>query len=369
MMNRFEIGEAFETTVVQVTDTTVFVDCNAKSEGVVDVQDYTDENGNVNGKEGDKVTVYFTGEVRGEMRFTAKIAGDIADDAMIVNAYKNGIPVEGHVEAEIKGGYEVKIGGKRAFCPYSQMGYRNREEHSYYVGRTISFIIMEYKNDGKDVLLSNRAIEESKYKDQLGKLASQITEGAVVEATVESIEKFGAFVNVMGFRALLPISEMSLDRVNDANDIVKVGDEIKVKVIHTDWQRERVSVSLKALMADPWETVADKFPVGTKIKGKVSRIADFGIFVNIDKGVDGLVHISEIESDNDEINANTNLNKVFKIGQEYSVVVGKVDVANHRLSLRPASSVEQDNTAAKYMSSQKDDDGDTYNPFAALLKK
>ena len=290
MMNRFEIGEAFETTVVQVTSSTVFVDCNAKSEGVVDVADFTDENGNVNVKEGDKVTVYFTGEVRGEMRFTAKISGDKADDAMIENAYKKGIPVEGHVEAEIKGGFEVKLGGKRAFCPYSQMGYKNREEASFYVGKTLSFIIMEYKNDGKDVLLSNRAIEESKYKDQLGKLAKDITEGAVLTATVESIEKFGAFVNINGFRALLPISEMSLDRVKNAADVVEVGQEIKVKVIHTDWERERVSVSLKALMADPWESVTEKFPVGTKVTGKISRIADFGLFVNLDKGIDGLVH-------------------------------------------------------------------------------
>ena len=367
MKNRFEIGEAFETTVVAVTDTTVFVDCSMKSEGVVDVADFKDSDGNVTVKEGDKVTVYFTGEVQGEMRFTAKIAGDKADDSMIENAWKNEIPVEGHVESEIKGGYEVKIGGKRAFCPYSQMGFKKREEPSYYVGRTISFIITEYKNEGRNILVSNRKIGESEYAQQLGKLAAQITEGAIVEATVESIEKFGAFVNIQGFRALLPISEMSMDRVNNAGDVVEVGQELKVKVIHTDWKNERVSVSLKALMKDPWEDAAEKFPAGTKITGKIVRIADFGLFVNVDKGIDGLVHISELNDD--DVNANTNLKKVFKTGQEYSVVVEKIDVANKRLSLKPASSVEQDNTAAKYMASQDDDDGDTYNPFAALLKK
>lgn len=366
MVNRFEIGEAFETTVVLVTDSTVFVDCNSKSEGVVDIADFTDKDGNVTVKEGDKVTVYFTGDVRGEMRFTAKIAGDKADDSMIENAFNGGIPVEGHVEAEIKGGFEVKIGGKRAFCPYSQMGFKNREEPAKYVGRTLSFIITEYKNEGRNILVSNRKIGESEYAQQIGKLASQITEGAIVEATVESIEKFGAFVNIQGFRALLPISEMSMDRVSDAGDVVEVGQELKVKVIHADWKNERVSVSLKALMADPWDSAAEKFPVGKKIDGKISRIADFGLFVNVDKGIDGLVHISEIEDD--DVKANTNLKKVFKVGQEYSVVVEKIDVANKRLSLKPASSVEQDKTAAKYMASQ-DDDGETYNPFAALLKK
>lgn len=364
MKNRFDIGEAFETTVVAITDSTIFIDLSAKSEGIVDRSELEDENGEVSLKEGDKIKVFFTGEVHGEMRFTTKLAGQKADNSMIENAYKAGIPVEGHVESEIKGGFEVKIGSARAFCPYSQMGYKNKAEPASYIGRNLTFIITEYKNDGRDILVSNRKIGESEYADKLGKLASQITEGAIVEATVESIEKFGAFVDVQGFRALLPISEMSLDRVTNAGDVVEVGQELKVKVIHTDWKNERVSVSLKALMADPWDEVSTKFPVGTKIDGKISKIMDFGVFVNLDKGVDGLVHISELE----DVSANTNLRKVYSVGQEMSVVVEKLDVPNKRISLVPATSKEQDDTAAKYLSSQ-DDDGETYNPFAALLKK
>jgi len=365
MKNRFEVGEAFETTIVAITDSTIFIDLSAKSEGVVDRAELADENGEVSVKEGDKIRVFFTGEVRGEMRFTTKLATGKADNSMLENAYKGGIPVEGHVEAEIKGGYQIKLGGARAFCPYSQMGFKKREEPSAYVGRTMTFIITEYKNDGKDILVSNRKIGESEYAESLGKLANQIKEGAIVEATVESIEKFGAFVSIQGFRALLPISEMSLDRVTDAGDIVEVGQELKVQVLKTDWKNERVSVSLKALMDDPWDQAAEKFPAGTKVDGKVSKIMDFGLFVNLDKGIDGLVHISELEG----ISANTNLRKVYKIGQEMSVVVDKVDFAQKRISLRPASSVEQDQTAASYMSNQSSDDGDTYNPFAAFFKK
>ena len=364
-MNRFNIGDSFETTVVAVTDTTVFVDLSAKSEGVIDAAEFKDEEGNVNVKEGDKLKVYFTGERHGEMRFTTKIGGSDADDTMLENAWKGGIPVEGHVEAEIKGGYEIKLGGKRAFCPYSQMGFKDKKEPAAYIGRTLSFIITEYKNDGRDILVSNRKIGESEYAANIGKLATQITEGAVVSATVESIEKFGAFVNVLGFRALLPISEMSLDRVNDAGEIVEVGQELTVKVIHTDWKNERVSVSLKALMANPWEGAGARFPVGSKQTGKISRIAEFGVFVNIAPGIDGLVHISDLEN----VSANTNLRKVYKVGQEMSVVVEKINAMEKRLSLKPASSAEQDESAAKYMSSQGDDDGETYNPFAALLKK
>ena len=363
-MNRFNIGDSFETTVVAVTDTTVFVDLSAKSEGVIDVAEFKDDDGNVSVKEGDKLKVFFTGEVRGEMRFTTKIGGSSADDSMLENAWKGGIPVEGHVEAEIKGGYEVKLGGKRAFCPYSQMGFKDKKEPAAYVGKTLSFIITEYKNDGRDILVSNRKIGESEHANALGKLATQITEGAVVSGTVESIEKFGAFVNIQGFRALLPMSELSFDHVADAGEVVEVGQEINVKVIKTDWKNERVSVSLKALMKDPWDAAGARFPVGSKQEGKISRIADFGLFVNIAPGIDGLVHISDLE----DVSANTNLRKVYKVGQPMSVVVEKINAMEKRLSLKPASSVEQDESAAKYMSSQ-DDDGETYNPFAALLKK
>ena len=364
MKNRFEIGEAFETSVVAVTDSTVFVDLSAKSEGVVDVAEFKDENGNVSVKEGDKIKVFFTGEVHGEMRFTSKIAGGKTDSTMIENAFRGGIPVEDHVDAEIKGGYQIKIGNARAFCPYSHMGFRQREEPAAYVGRTMTFIITEYKNDGKDILVSNRKIGESEYAESLGKLANEIKEGAVVEATVESLEKFGAFVNIQGFRALLPISEMSYDRVANAGDVVEVGQEIKVQVIKADWKNERVSVSLKALQQNPWDAAAGEIHVGDKITGKVVRIADFGLFVNIAKGIDGLVHISELG----ELKANTNLRKVYSIGQEMSVVVEKIDLAQKRISLVPSESKEEDETASKYLNKQ-DDDGETYNPFAALLKK
>ena len=365
MKNRFDIGEAFETTVVAVTNDTVFIDLSAKSEGLVDKADFTDAEGNCSVKEGDKVTVYFTGEVQGEMHFTAKLAGQKADSSMLENAYKNQIPVEGNVQSEIKGGFEVKIGSSRAFCPYSQMGFKDKKEPSYYVGRTMTFVITEFKNEGKNIIVSNRKIGESEYADKLGALAGKITEGAVLEGTVESIEKFGAFVNVLGFRTLLPVSEMSLDRVSDPADIVNVGDKITVKVLKTDWKNERVSVSLKALIADPWENAEEDFPLGIKIDGKIVRIADFGLFVNLASGIDGLVHISELE----DVKAGTNLKKVYSVGQSMSVVVEKVDAGAKRISLKPASSAEQDSTAAKYLSNQKDDDGESYNPFAAFFKK
>ena len=167
----------------------------------------------------------------------------------------------------------------------------------------------------------------------------------------------------MGFRALLPNSEIAFDRVESAGAYVEVGQELKFKVLKTDWKNERVSVSLKALLKDPWEEASEKFPVGTKVTGSISKIMDFGLFVNLDKGIDGLVHVSELE-----VSSNTNLKKAYKIGQEMSVVVEKIDSEARRISLVPATSKEQDDTASSYLSSQ-DDDGDSYNPFAAFFKK
>lgn len=364
-MKRFEIGECFETTIVAITDSTVFLDLNAKSEGVLDKSELMDENNNLSVKEGDLLKVYFTGEINGEMQFTTKISGTKADSVMIENAWKNKIPVEGNVTTEIKGGFEVKIGSFRAFCPYSQMGFKKKEEPSFYIGKTLSFIITEYKNEGKNILVSNKIIGESEYQNKLGKLANQITETAIISATVESIEKFGAFVNILGFRALLPISEISYNKISDVSEVLEVGQELKVQVLHTDWKNERVSVSLKSLLKNPWDNVENDFSIGTKIDGKISRIVDFGIFVNIANGIDGLVHISDLE----DVSSNTNLHKVYKIGQKMSVVIEKIDSQQKRISLKPASSQEQDESAKKYLSSCNNNDGETYNPFATLLIK
>ena len=360
----YEPGQMVETSIVAITDDTIFLDLGLKSEGILARSELADENGNLSVQVGDKIKVYFLKNNYEELHFTTKLSGKDTNTDVLENAWKNGIPVEGHVTQEIKGGFEVMIGSSRAFCPYSQMGYKKRDEPSAYVGRHLSFIITEYKNDGKDVLVSNRQIGEKEYADSLKKLAETIKEGAIVEGTVESIEKFGAFVDVNGFRVLLPISEMARERVTNAADIVQVGQKITAKVLKADWNTERVSISLKELIADPWDSVMKTHFVGQKIEGEISRVADFGVFVNLSKGIDGLVHISELEG----ISASTNIKKIYQPGQKMSVVIEKIDASARRISLKPASSAEQDKTAEKYLSSQ-DDDGETYNPFAALLKK
>ena len=363
MKNQFEIGQEIETTIVQIAADTIFIDLGLKSEGFVSKAEFADDEGNVSVREGDKIKVYFVGESRGELHFTRRLSGESADTEVLERAYKNGVPVEGNVEKEIKGGFEVKVGTARAFCPYSQMGYKNREEPAAYVGRHLTFVITEYKNGGKDMIVSNRRVLEAAENEKKAALAQRLTVGTVVTGTVKSLQSYGAFVDVDGFQALLPISEISHMRVADVASVLSVGQQVEAKIIKADWAHEKVSLSMKALEKDPWDAAASDFAPGKKIAGTIARIAGFGLFVNLAPGIDGLVHISTLE----DVGNNTNLSHKYKIGQKLDVVVEKVDAAEKRISLRPATSVEQDESAASYLAGQ--DDGESYNPFAALLKK
>ncbi len=356
-------GQEVETAVVAVSDDFIFLDLNAKSEGVLDRAELTDADGNVTVKEGDVIKVFFLGTKNGEMRFTTKISGDKADKSILENACSNGIPVEGHVEKEVKGGYEIRIGDVRAFCPYSQMGYRQKDSAEAYTGKTLVFKILEYKENGRNILVSNRAILEDEHNKRIAALKETLRENMVVTGTVKSLQSYGAFVDIDGIQALLPISEISAGRVDDIHTVLAEGQEIKASVIKLDWKNERISLSIKALLADPWDAAAEKYAPETKHTGTVAKVADYGVFVSLESGVDGLVHVSELKGENGFVN----LRKMFKPGDKMAVQVKDVNPAQKRLSLRPVSTSEQDETVREYMENQNDTD--TYNPFAALLKK
>lgn len=368
-MNRLIPGQEIEAVVVAVTDDCVFIDLNAKSEGIISKVEFTGKDGECSLKEGDKIRAFFVGEKNGELRFTTRLTADkMAQDKgntdLLEQAWQGGIPVEGKVEKEVKGGFEIKLGNARAFCPYSQMGFRQKEEPAAYIGRTLTFKIQEYKENGRNILVSNRAVLEEEHRQRLADISRSIAVGAVVKGRVESLQSFGAFVDIGGFRALLPISQVGRGRVDDISEALQVGQEVEVEVISADWERERVSVSLKSLMADPWDTAAQKYPAGSKHTGTIARVTDYGLFVTLEPGLDGLVHISELRGEG----RNTNLRVKYKAGSSIDVVVKAVDGEQRRISLASATSSQQDQDTAQFLGSQQDDGG-TYNPFAALLKK
>ncbi len=355
-------GEQIETEIVSISGDTVFLQLNGKSEGLMDRAELIDKDGNLTAETGDKIKVFFLSAKNGEMHFTTKISGDKAAKAVMETAFENGIPVEGVVEKEIKGGFEITIGDSRAFCPYSQLGMKRIENAADWIGKTLTFKIIEYKEGGRNILVSNRAILQAEHEKQIAELKKTLEEGMTVTGTVTRLQNFGAFVDIDGFQALLPVSEISRDRVEDINAVLKPGQEVKASILSIDWKSERISLSMKALLADPWDDVDERYQRGAKCEGIVVRVTNFGAFVSLEPGLDGLIHISELEGDSRSGKPAAKL----KPGQSITVLINSIDKSKRRLSLKPASTILNDEESRKYM--EPESDADTYNPFAALLK-
>lgn len=363
-MNYFEEGQLVETKIVAIYGDNIFLDLNTKSEGILDSSEFIGDDGQLTVKAGDTISAYFISSDHGEMHFTTKLKGDKANTAVLEKAFEAKIPVEGSVEKEIKGGFEIKIGDSRAFCPFSQMGYRQREEPSFFLGKTLTFLIQEFNREQHNIIVSNRAFIEEEENKKIEKLKKELKIGMLVSGTIVKLQSFGAFVEVQGIQALLPISEIKMGRVEDIEKELKIGQKVEAKILSLDLDHRRMSISNKALQKDPWDTVAKRYKVGEKYEGTISKIAGFGLFVNLEPGMDGLIFISKLPDAGD----NTNLSKIYKPGDKMFVEIDEVDVKGRRIALSPTKSVEEEETISKYMNEQ-DDDSDTYNPFAALLKK
>ena len=359
-MNSFQPGQRIETTVVSISNDCVFLELGGKSEGLLDRSEVTDSNGEVTVKVGDSIAVYFLSDKSGDMQFTTKISGEKAVGAVLENAFAGGIPVEGVVQKEIKGGFEVLIGETRAFCPFSQIGRQRAATPESYIGKHLSFKILEFKENGRNILVSHRAILDEELAERITDLQKQLKEGMTAKGTVVKIQNFGAFVDIQGVQALLPISEISRSRIDDVSSILSVGQEITASIIALDWQRERITLSMKALLSDPWEQARENYPVDSKHTGTVARVTNFGAFVTLEPGLDGLIHISEFNADNRD----SGPDDMVKTGQEISVQINSIDTEQKRISLRPISSGQVDDATQRAFEPETE----TYNPFANLRR-
>ncbi|MBW2631701.1 MAG: 30S ribosomal protein S1 [Deltaproteobacteria bacterium] len=329
-IGRLEPGQRVEAQIVDIGSDWVFLGLGGKSEGSLDKKELLDENGDFTLKIGDTVTAYFLSSRHNEMLFTTRITSGEAGRNFLEHASSSGIPVEGLVETETKGGFRVKIAGDTmAFCPYSQMGLRRVEDSSEYVGKRMPFIITEYGENGRNVILSNRAILEAELRAKREALKEELSEGMKVKGPVASIQNFGAFIDIGGIQGLLPISEIGWARVEDIHDVLSVGQELELVILNLDWEKDRMSLSLKATLPDPWDQVEEKYPAGSSHVGKVARLTKFGAFVTLEGGVDGLVHISKLGGGK-RIN---HPNEVLEQGQALEVIVETVDREKRRLSL------------------------------------
>ncbi|MBM4326859.1 MAG: 30S ribosomal protein S1 [Deltaproteobacteria bacterium] len=317
-----------EGTIVSIGQEWIFVDIGAKTEGVIAREDLLDEERNLSVAVGDSLTAYVVSTRDGEIRLSVKMTAAAGEEAFR-DAYRAGIPVEGVVKGERKGGYTVSVFGKETFCPYSQMDLRAGGKPEDYINKRFAFRITEYSERGRNVVLSRREILQEDRELQLAQLRQTLEVGDVLEGVVKKLAKFGAFVDIGGAEGLIPLSELSWRRVEDPAEVLQVGQRLNVKVLSIDWGNGRISLSRKQTLDDPWLTVADRFPEGKSVLGRVTRLANFGAFVELEPGVEGLVHISEIGAGRRISHPREALNE----GDQVEVRVLSSDPASRRISL------------------------------------
>jgi len=327
---RFSVGDKVEALVVKISPEWVFIDLEAKSEGYIDKREFIDEDGNLTIKEGDTVTAYFLSSRRSERLFTTKLLTRKSVDEFLANAYQNSIPLEATVEKEIKGGFSIRISASTTgFCPYSQMDRRRIENAADYVGKKFDFVVIEYAENGRRIVLSRRPILEKIDRERTASLKVSLEKGMKVQGIVTSVRDFGAFVDIGGISALLPVSEMAWGRVDNTHSLFKPGDTIEAIIIGLDWENDRVTLSFKDTLPDPWDEAVRKYPEDSIHKGKVARLTDFGAFITLEAGVDGLVHISKLGRGKKIKHAGDVLAK----DAELDVRIEKIDRENKKISL------------------------------------
>lgn len=322
-----EKGQVVKGRVIQVTAEHVFVDVGGKGEAWIDRAELVDADGRLRVAVGDEVeaTVVATGD---EVRLSHRLRqGAQAREALGVAA-QTGVPVEGKVAAVIKGGYEVTVGGLRAFCPFSQMDLRRAEPEQEYVGRVLEFRVTKYAEGGRNIVLSRRALLEEQAAEAARETRKKLVADAVLPGTVVSLTDFGAFVDLGGVQGLVPMSELAHGRVERASDRLRVGEPVTVKVLRLDEAKGRITLSLKALEGDPWAAVPGRLRERQVVRGRAVRATDFGVFVELLPGVDGLVHTSEIPR-----HRQAAMREAAAAGAEIPVMVVSVDIAKRRIGL------------------------------------
>ncbi|GAM08999.1 30S ribosomal protein S1 [Geobacter sp. OR-1] len=326
---RFTPGQKIEAKVIKITAEWVFIDTGAKGEGVLDRKEFLNEDGTLTVTEGAKVSAWFVASRHGEMRFTTRMDGSAGGSSQLEDAFNGGIPVQGLVEKEVKGGYEVKVGGSRAFCPFSQTGLRRDEGAEQFIGKHFQFRITEYRENGRSIVVSRRVLLDEERQAKRAAAWETVTEGEIVSGTVASLREFGAFVDIGGIEGLIPMSELGWKRVKDASEVLSVGQQVKVLVKRVDREGGKISLSLRDTLADPWESLAGNFPEGSYVSGTVSRLANFGAFVTLADGIDGLIPISRLGGGK-RIN---HPREVLKEGERIEVKVESLDTAARKISL------------------------------------
>jgi small subunit ribosomal protein S1 len=288
---RIEQGQTIEGTIVAIGPEVAFVDVGGKGEATIDVAELRDDDGDIEVAVGERIQAVVV-STSGGLILSRRLARGAASARQLEDAYRAGLPVQGKVEREVKGGYEVRVGHARGFCPFSQIDIV-RTEAPAHIGRVYQFRITQYGERGRNLVLSRRALLEDARKAEAEEVRRAIVPGAIVTGRVASVRDFGAFVELGGgVQGLLHVSEMGWSRVMDPSNLLTPGEEITVKVLAVDEARQKISLGLKQLSDDPWSRVPGTYEIGQVRTGRVTRLADFGAFVELEPGIEALAHAS-----------------------------------------------------------------------------
>jgi small subunit ribosomal protein S1 len=316
---RIRPGTILNGLIVEVGQDYVIVNVGLKSEAVIPSDQFKNEKGEIDSVE----------DGSGETRLSREKAKRARTWTRLESAFEKQEVVIGIITGRVKGGFTVEIDNVRAFLPGSLVDVRPVRDPSYLENKPLEFKVIKLDQKRNNVVVSRRAVVEQEYSAERSALLDNLQEGAAVKGVVKNLTDYGAFVDLGGIDGLLHITDMAWKRVKHPSEVVKVGEEIDVRILKFDRERQRVSLGLKQLGADPWQNIARRYPANTRLFGKVTNIADYGCFVEIEEGVEGLVHVSEM----DWTNKNVNPAKVVHVGQEVEVMVLDIDEERRRISL------------------------------------
>ncbi|MEM6512811.1 MAG: 30S ribosomal protein S1 [Pseudomonadota bacterium] len=324
-------GSIITGTVVAINDDVVIVSAGLKSEAVIPIDQFRKDLKDGEIAIGDEVEVALDAveDGFGETRLSREKAIRARTWAELEKAFENGEVVEGIINGRVKGGFTVEIDNVRAFLPGSLVDVRPVRDPGYLEGKSLEFKVIKLDQRRNNVVVSRRAVVEQENSEERQQLLEELQEGNTVKGIVKNLTDYGAFVDLGGIDGLLHITDMAWKRVKHPSEVVNVGDEIDVKILKFDRERQRVSLGMKQLGDDPWKALGRRYPTSTRLFGKVTNIADYGCFVEIEDGVEGLVHVSEM----DWTNKNVNPSRIVQVGEEVEVMVLEIDEERRRISL------------------------------------
>ena len=326
----FKEGEVYPGDVISIGPDYVMIDIGYKQEGLVPTREFQNFDGSLKISEGDNIQVYLDKleSSYGNLVLSKDKAEILKAWDKISEACESGTPLEGTVIAKVKGGLSVDIGVK-AFLPGSQIDLRPTRFLDKYIGKKMEFKVIKFNKKRGNIVLSRRAILQEERGKMRGEILDQIQEGMIVKGVVKNITDYGAFIDLGGIDGLLHITDMSWGRVKHPTNLLSMGDEIEVKILKFDQEKERVSLGLKQVQPNPWDSVVEKYPVSMKVSGEVVSVKDYGIFIELADGIEGLIHVSEMSWTNKVKNPT----KHYTVGEQVDAQVLEVDIENKRISL------------------------------------